>query len=142
MKAQFFCTGSHPQPAVQDGENDAVQDQNPIQDVTHVHVSSCFCTHKHHQRINKPPDSIKTDQQRTGTYRRRRRRNRFGCSLRQRNDDVTEEPRLRTGSEGLSVRFEATQPHAHHISHLPFSEVPLKVFFQEALCLSLRRNSC
>lgn len=56
---------------------------------------------------------------------------------------MSEELRLRTGSEGLSVRFEASKPHAYH-SHLPLSDVPLKTLFfeEEVLYLSLRRNSC
>lgn len=37
---------SYPQSAVQDGENDAVQDENPIQDVTYIHVAQRLCTHR------------------------------------------------------------------------------------------------
>uniref|UniRef100_A0A3Q2QBB1 Uncharacterized protein n=1 Tax=Fundulus heteroclitus TaxID=8078 RepID=A0A3Q2QBB1_FUNHE len=39
--------------------------------------------------------------------------------------------RLRTGSAGLSVRFEAVKPHAYHISHLPLTEVPLKALHEK-----------
>lgn len=39
-------SGSHPEPAVQDGEHHAVQDEDPIQDVTDAHVWDGLYEHK------------------------------------------------------------------------------------------------
>lgn len=39
---------TYPQSAVQDGENNAVQDENWIQDVTYVHFCESLCTRKTH----------------------------------------------------------------------------------------------
>lgn len=53
---------SYPQSAVQDGENDAVQDENPIQDVTHAHVSEGLCTQKtHHLHQTSPSQLLRTE---------------------------------------------------------------------------------
>lgn len=85
----------------------------------------------HRQCIN---DSFtfhqETDQQRVGTYQRGGEGTAFVRSL-QRTVEASEELRLRTGSEGLSVRFEALKPHAYH-SHLPLSDVPLKTLFSRS----------
>lgn len=35
---RHFVGWGHPQSAIQDGQNDAIKDKNPVQDVTHAHV--------------------------------------------------------------------------------------------------------
>lgn len=45
-----FDGWTRPQSAVQDGEDDAVEDENPIEDVTCDHVFDGLCTQKTHHR--------------------------------------------------------------------------------------------
>lgn len=51
--------GSYPQFAVQNGENDAVQNEHAVQDVANVHLSGGLCTHNSSltsSRNTTPPD--------------------------------------------------------------------------------------
>lgn len=53
----WFVCAPHPQSTVEDGENDAIQDENPIQDEAYVHVSSSVL-HETHTHTHLSPTTV------------------------------------------------------------------------------------